>query len=144
MKRRSSAVWKGSGLEGSGTLSMQSGVFDNHPYSAKMRFQNEDGKLGTNPEELIAAAHAGCFNMALAFQLGGAGFTPEELNTKAVLTIEKVDDGFSITSIVLTLTAKVPGIGEEQFMKLAEGAKAGCPVSKVLNTEITLNASLEA
>lgn len=143
MKRRSSAVWNGSGPEGSGTLSMQSGVFDQQPYSAKLRFQNEDGKLGTNPEELIAAAHAGCFNMALAFQLTGAGFEAEELQTDAVLKMEKGDDGWSIVSIALNLKAKVPGISKDKFMELAQAAKAGCPVSKVLNAEITLEASLE-
>lgn len=143
MKRRSSAVWNGSGPEGSGTLSMQSGVFDQQPYSAKLRFQNEDGKLGTNPEELIAAAHAGCFNMALAFQLTGAGFEAEELQTDAVLKMEKGDAGWSIVSIALNLKAKVPGISKDKFMELAQAAKAGCPVSKVLNAEITLEASLE-
>lgn len=143
MKRRSSAVWNGSGPEGSGTLSMQSGVFDQQPYSAKLRFQNEDGKLGTNPEELIAAAHAGCFNMALAFQLTGAGFEAEELKTDAVLKMEKGDAGWRIVSIALNLEAKVPGISEEKFMELAQAAKEGCPVSNVLNAEITLEASLE-
>lgn len=143
MKRRSSAVWKGSGPEGSGTLSMQSGVFDRQPYSAKLRFQNEDGKMGTNPEELIAAAHAGCFSMALAFQLTNAGFEAEELKTDAVLKMEKGDAGWTILSIALTLNAKVPGIDKEKFMQLAQAAKAGCPVSRVLNAEITLDANLE-
>jgi osmotically inducible protein OsmC len=144
MKRRSSAVWKGSGPEGSGTLSMQSGVFDQQPYSAKLRFQNEDGKQGTNPEELIAAAHAGCFSMALAFQLTNAGFEAEEIQTDAVLKMEKGDAGWSIVSITLNLKAKVPGIGKDKFMELAQAAKGGCPVSKVLNAEITLEARLEA
>lgn len=144
MKRRSSAIWNGSGPEGAGTLSMQSGVFDQQPYSAKLRFQNEDGKMGTNPEELIAAAHAGCFSMALAFQLTGAGFTAEEIKTDAVLKMEKGDAGWSIVSIALKLDAKIPGITEEKFMELAQAAKAGCPVSKVLNAEITLEASLDA
>ena len=144
MKRRSSAVWKGSGPEGSGTLSMQSGVFDQQPYSAKLRFQNEDGKQGTNPEELIAAAHAGCFSMALAFQLTNAGFEAEEIQTDAVLKMEKGDAGWSIVSITLNLKAKVPGIGKDKFMELAQAAKAGCPVSKVLNAESTLEARLEA
>lgn len=143
MKRRSSAIWKGSGPEGSGTLSMQSGVFNQQPYSAKLRFENEDGKLGTNPEELIAAAHAGCFNMALAFQLTGAGFTAEELRTDAVLKMEKGEAGWRIVSIALKLNAKVPGITEEKFTELAEAAKAGCPVSQVLNADISLEASLE-
>lgn len=143
MKRRSSAVWNGSGPEGAGTLSMQSGVFDQQPYSAKLRFQNEDGKQGTNPEELIAAAHAGCFSMALAFQLTNAGFEAEEIKTDAVLKMEKGDSGWSIVSIALNLNAKVPGISEEKFMELAQAAKAGCPVSRVLNAEITLDAKLE-
>ncbi len=143
MKRRASAVWRGSGPEGSGLLDMQSGVFDKQPYSARLRFQNEDGKLGTNPEELIAAAHAGCYNMALAFQLTGAGYTAEELTTDAVLSLEKLEEGgWTITSITLKLQAKVPGIGEEEFMALAQGAKDGCPVSKVLNAEISLEVSL--
>jgi len=114
MKRTATAVWKGSGLEGSGTLTTQSRAFDNQPYSTKLRFQNEDGTLGTNPEELIAAAHAGCFNMALSFQLTGAGFVPDELSTKASLTIEKEETGWRIKKMVLDLTGKVPGIDKEK------------------------------
>ncbi len=143
MKRRANSVWKGTGLEGSGTLTTQSKAFDKHPYSTKLRFENEDGKQGTNPEELIAAAHAGCFNMALSFQLSGAGYTPDELNTDAVLTLEKQGEGYAITNIDLNLTASVPGISEDEFNKLAENAKNGCPVSSVLNCDIGLNAKLK-
>ncbi len=142
MKRTATAVWKGSGLEGSGTLTTQSRAFDNQPYSTKLRFQNEDGTMGTNPEELIAAAHAGCFNMALSFQLTGAGFVPDELNTKASLTIEKEDSGWRIKKIVLDLTGKVPGIDKEKFLELADNAKNGCPVSNALSCPIEMNASL--
>ncbi len=142
MKRTSTAVWKGSGLEGTGTLSTQSGVFQNQPYSFKTRFQNEDGKAGTNPEELIAAAHAGCFTMALSFQLGGAGFTADELRTTATVTIEKEGEGFTITTVHLDLKARVPGIDQAKFQELADQAKQNCPVSKVLNAKITLAAQL--
>ncbi len=144
MKRTSTAVWKGSGLEGTGTLSTPSGVFQDQPYSFKTRFQNEDGKAGTNPEELIAAAHAGCFNMALSFQLVGAGFTADELRTTATLTMEKdkEGDGFTITTVHLDLKAKVPGIDQAKFEQLANQAKQNCPVSKVLNATITMAAQL--
>ena len=144
MKRTANAVWKGTGKEGKGTLTTQSGAFKEQPYSFRMRFQNEDGKEGTNPEELIAAAHAGCFNMALAVQLSNAGFTPGELKTEAKLHLETVDGAPTITKIDLTLVAEVPGIGQEKFMELANGAKANCPVSRVLKAaEITLDATLK-
>ncbi|MEM6378519.1 MAG: OsmC family protein [Bacteroidota bacterium] len=136
MKRRATAVWQGDGLTGKGSLSTPSKVFDNTPYNFTARFKNEDGKNGTNPEELIAAAHAGCFNMALSFGLVGAGYVAERLETKAVVTIEQ-DEGsqdFSITSIVLKMNAIVPEISEEKFTELANGAKAGCPISKALST----------
>jgi len=129
-------------MEGSGTLDTQSGVLKKHPYSVKTRFENEDGKKGTNPEELIAAAHAGCFAMALSVELGKEGFTPESLNAEAVLSLDKVDEGWSITKIVLNLDAQVPEISEDQFHDIANGAKKGCPVSKVLNCEIELNYTL--
>lgn len=132
MKRTATAVWHGSGLEGSGTLSGPSGVLAETPYSFKARFQSEDGTAGTNPEELIAAAHAGCFSMALSFQLSGAGFPPTELKTVAEITMEKQDIGWTITQIDLHLDAQVPGIGEAQFHELAAAAKAGCPVSRAL------------
>lgn len=127
-------------------MTTHSGALNNQPYSTKLRFQDEEGRAGTNPEELIAAAHAGCFSMALSFQLANAGFTAEELRTEAVLTIEKEEggNGWGITAVHLNLTGKVPGITSAQFQELAGNAKKGCPVSKVLNAEITLNAVLEA
>jgi osmotically inducible protein OsmC len=142
MKRTAKAIWRGTGSGGLGHLYTQSGTFDGQPYSAKLRFENEDGKLGTNPEELIAAAHAGCFNMALSFQLSNAGFAPEVLTTEAVLTMEKEDAGWSIKKIRLHLEASVPGITVEKFEELAAGAKKNCPVSRVLNCEIELEARL--
>ena len=138
MKRKVVAVWKGDGADGSGVLTAQSGAFNNMPYSFKTRFENDNGKLGTNPEELIAAAHAGCFNMKLSFVLNEANFNPEELNTEAVLTFI---DG-KIISIQLNLQAKIPGINKERFEELAEDAKANCPISSVLNCEIILNTVL--
>jgi osmotically inducible protein OsmC len=125
---------------GTGTISTASGTLATTPYSFRSRF--EQG-TGTNPEELLAAAHAGCFTMALAFQLTGAGKPPESLDTKAEVSIEQVEGGFKISASALTLKAKVPGLSKDEFMKLAEAAKAGCPVSKVLNATITLNAALE-
>lgn len=142
MIRHGSAVWNGTIKEGSGTVTTPSGVLNNTPYSFKLRFEDESGTNGTNPEELIAAAHAGCFSMALSGQLTRAGFTAESLATSAALTLEQKDGGFAITKVHLTLDAKVPGISAEQFHELANAAKAGCPVSKVLNAEITLSATL--
>ena len=142
MIRHGSAVWNGTIKEGSGTVSTPSGVLNNTPYSFKLRFEDESGTNGTNPEELIAAAHAGCFSMALSGQLTRAGFTAESLATSAALTLEQKDGGFAITKVHLTLDAKVPGITAEQFHELANAAKAGCPLSKVLNAEITLTATL--
>ena len=138
MKRKVVAVWKGDGADGSGVLTAQSGAFNNMPYSFKTRFENDNGKLGTNPEELIAAAHAGCFNMKLSFVLNEANYSPEELNTEAILTFV---DG-KIISIQLNLKAKVPGISQKKFEELAEDAKANCPISGVLNCEIILNSVL--
>jgi lipoyl-dependent peroxiredoxin len=132
-KRTASAVWRGTGPDGAGELNGPSGVLDNTPYSAKLRFQNEDGKAGTNPEELIAAAHAGCFIMALSFQLTNAGFTPTELNCSATIDMEKGDSGWGFQKITLDLQGAVPGISEEKFLELANAAKAGCPVSKALS-----------
>jgi osmotically inducible protein OsmC len=137
--RNATAVWSGAGKDGRGTLTTQSGTLKETPYSFNTRFG--DGK-GTNPEELIAAAHAGCFSMALTFQLSGAGHPPERLETKADLAIAQEDGGWRITAVTLNLNAKVPGVSRDEFMKLAEAAKAGCPVSKVLNAEITLKAEL--
>src|SRR6267142_5670120 len=135
MVRKASAVWNGSLKEGKGTVSTESGVLSNAQYSFSTRFEN--GK-GTNPEELIAAAHAGCFSMALSAQLGAAGMTPESINTTATVTLEKVGDGFSVTSSHLDMTARIPGADRGAFQKAAEAAKSGCPISKLLNTKITM------
>ena len=140
MIRKAKAVWRGTGRAGNGNLSTDSGVLAETPYSYKTRFENE---RGTNPEELIAAAHAGCFTMALAFQLSGAGHPPEDLNTRADVSLEQEGAGWKIAAVGLTLKAKVPGLSKDEFMKLAEAAKANCPVSKVLNAKITLDATLE-
>lgn len=131
-KRTASATWKGTGPDGTGTLNGPSGVFQDTPYSAKLRFQNEDGKAGTNPEELIAAAHAGCYIMALSFGLTNEGFTPTELRCSATIHMEKGDSGWGFAQITLNLEAQIPGISEEKFKEMANGAKAGCPVSKAL------------
>ena len=140
IRRNASAKWSGSGKEGNGAITTQSGVLSETPYSFSRRFGDEKG---TNPEELIAAAHAGCFTMALAFQLSGAGHPPEQLDTKADVSLEQIEGGWKIAAVALTLKAKVPGLSRDEFMKLAETAKANCPVSKVLNATITLNATLE-
>jgi osmotically inducible protein OsmC len=140
MIRRAKAVWRGSGRGGNGTLSTDSGVLASTPYSFKTRFENEKG---TNPEELIAAAHAGCFTMALAFGLQGAGYTPTELSTEAAVTLEPEGQGFRISRSALTLRAKVPDLDQSKFAELAGGAEKNCPVSKVLRAEITLDAKLE-
>lgn len=134
--RTARAEWQGTGKEGKGTLSTQSDVLSSTPYGANTRFG--DAK-GTNPEELVAAAHAGCFSMALAFALAGAGFTPTRIATSAAVTIESDGPGFKISKSALKLEATVPNISRDQFQKIAEGAKAGCPVSKVLNADITLD-----
>jgi osmotically inducible protein OsmC len=144
MKRKSSALWQGNGLEGKGSLTSTSGVLNNTPYSFNTRFVSEDGRAGTNPEELIAAAHAGCFSMALSFVLSGAGFIPSELHTEATVTVENVVDHFEIKSSHLELVGIVPGITEEKFIELAGIAKANCPVSMALKAiEITLSAKLK-
>lgn len=142
MKRQARAIWEGTGMEGKGTFSTKSGAIENMPYSFKARFENEDNQLGTNPEELIAAAHASCFGMALSFQLSNAGLTPERLDTEAVLEMAKGDAGWRVTKITLNLDAIVPGASVAQFEELANNAKEGCPISNVLNCEIELNASL--
>jgi osmotically inducible protein OsmC len=143
LKRNATAVWHGDGPTGDGTLTTLSGAFKDQPYSAKTRFQSEDGRAGTNPEELIAAAHAGCFTMALGFQLGNAGHKPTELRTVATVSIEKQDAGWAVTGIQLDVVGKVPGASAEQFQTLAENAKKGCPISKALSaTPITMTAKL--
>jgi osmotically inducible protein OsmC len=141
MIRKASAEWRGGLKDGKGTVSTESGVLANAQYSFSTRF--EDGK-GTNPEELIAAAHAGCFSMALSAQLGAAGITPESVRTSAAVTLEKVGDGFSVTASHLDVTARIPGGDRAAFQKAAEQAKAGCPISKLLNAKITMDAKLEA
>lgn len=138
MIRKVNSIWKGDGADGNGVLTAQSGALNNMPYSFKTRFKNDDGKLGTNPEELIAAALAGCFNMKLSFVLNESNHHPEELNTDALLTFK---DG-QIISIELNLKGKVSGINNETFNELAEEAKNNCPISGVLNCDIILNASL--
>ena len=139
MIRKAKAVWQGTGKDGTGHLTADSGVLANTPYSFKTRFENEKG---TNPEELIAAAHAGCFTMALAFGLQGAGFTPTELSTEAAVTLDKDGPGFKISKSALTLHAKVPNLSEADFARIAGEAKKNCPISKALNATITLDAKL--
>jgi lipoyl-dependent peroxiredoxin len=139
MIRKATAVWHGSGRAGSGNLTSESGVLAATPYSFKTRFENEKG---TNPEELIAAAHAGCFTMALAFGLQAAGFTPTELTTEAAVTLEPEGQGFRISRSALTLRGQVPNLDAAKFAQLAGDAEKNCPVSKVLNAAITLDAKL--
>jgi len=139
MIRKAKAVWRGTGRAGKGQISTDSGALDDTPYSFGTRFENEKG---TNPEELIAAAHAGCFTMALAFQLQGAGYTPTELSTEAAVTLDPEGKGFRISRSALTLRATVPGLDEATFAALAGESEKNCPVSKVLNAEITLDAKL--
>lgn len=141
MKRNAKAVWKGGLKDGKGTISTDSGVLSDTQYSFNTRF--EEGK-GTNPEELIAAAHAGCFSMALSAQLEDAGLTAESIRTTASVRLDKTDVGFAITSVHLDVAARVPGADRQAFETAAQNAKAGCPVSKVLNAEITMDARLEA
>ena len=138
-KRSANAVWTGDLKNGKGSITTESGVLSETPYSFKTRF--EDGK-GTNPEELIAAAHAGCFTMALSLMLGEEGLTAERLETKAVVNLEQKDGGFTIDAVHLTLEAKIPGASQAQFEKAANNAKSGCPVSKLLKAEITMDAKL--
>ena len=139
MVRKASAVWNGSLKEGKGTISTESKVLSNAQYSFSTRFENG---IGTNPEELIAAAHAGCFSMALSAQLGNAGITPESIETTAAVTLEKVEAGFTVTKVHLDVTAKIPGADAAAFEKAAQDAKAGCPISRLLKAEITMTAKL--
>jgi osmotically inducible protein OsmC len=141
MIRKANAIWKGDGRNGTGALTTQSGVLSDTLYGFKTRFENEPG---TNPEELIAAAHAGCFSMALAFGLQAAGFTAEEIHTEAAVTLDPDDDGFKISRSMLTLKAKIPGVDEAEFQALAHAAEKNCPVSKLLKAEIELDAQLIA
>ena len=140
MQRKASAEWKGGLKDGKGTVSSTSGILSNTPYSFTTRFENSPG---TNPEELIAAAHASCFSMALSAQLGAANLTPESITTSATLTMEKLEAGWTISKIHLDVAARVPGISETAFESAAASAKANCPVSRLFKAEITLNAVLE-
>jgi osmotically inducible protein OsmC len=139
INRTGSAIWQGGLKDGHGTISTQSGALDGHPYGFAMRFE---GVRGTNPEELIGAAHAGCFTMALSGILGREGLTAERMDTSARVTLEQKDGGFEITAVHLTLEGRVPGCDAARFQELAEKAKAGCPVSKLLKAEVTLEARL--
>ena len=140
MQRKASAVWKGGLKDGKGTISAPSGVLKETQYSFSTRFENGQG---TNPEELIAAAHAGCFSMALSGQLGAANLTASSIETTATLTLEKLDSGWAITTVHLDVVGRVPGADNAAFQKAAENAKSGCPVSKVLKANITMTAKLE-
>jgi osmotically inducible protein OsmC len=139
MQRKASAVWKGGLKDGKGSLSAPGGVLNNTQYSFATRFENA---AGTNPEELIAAAHAGCFSMALSAQLGGANLTPESISTNVTLSLDKLDSGWTITASHIDVVGKVPGADAATFQKYAEAAEKGCPVSKVLNAKITMSAKL--
>jgi osmotically inducible protein OsmC len=139
MKRNASAVWQGGLMDGKGRLTTNSGVLSDTQYSFNTRF--EEG-VGTNPEELIAAAHAGCFSMALSMMLGEFDINPEQINTTATVSLEKDDSGFSITNVHLEVRARAPGATEKAFSEAAEKAKSGCPVSRALDVKITMNAKL--
>jgi osmotically inducible protein OsmC len=143
LKRNSTAVWHGNGPKGSGSITTLSGAFKDQPYSVNTRFTSEDGRAGTNPEELIAAAHASCFTMALAFQLTNANLEPTELKTLATVSMEKKDIGWTIVEIHLDVQGKVPGATAEKFGELAEAAKKGCPISRALSaTPISMTAKM--
>ncbi|MCY4598433.1 MAG: OsmC family protein [Acidobacteria bacterium] len=141
MDSKASAVWNGSLKDGSGQISSESGVLSSAAYTFATRFE---GSAGTNPEELIAAAHAGCFSMALSAQLGGAGLTPDHVSTTATVTLEQTDGGFAVTKVHLDVSAKIPGAAQAAFDTAAGNAKAGCPISKLLNAEISMDATLES
>jgi osmotically inducible protein OsmC len=140
MKRKASAVWKGDLKTGKGSISTESGVLKETQYSFSTRFENG---VGTNPEELIAASHAGCFSMAFSAELGKAGFTPAAIHTTATITLDKTDAGFTVTESHLDMTASIPGIDQAKFSAIANGAKAGCPISRLLNAKVSLDAKLE-
>lgn len=141
MIKKASAIWKGGFKDGGGTISTETGALKDAPYGFTSRFESGSG---TNPEELIGAAHAGCFSMALSLMLGQAGLTPDKIETHAAVTLEKVGDGFEITSSHLTVSARIPGADQAKFEQIANQAKAGCPVSKLLKAKITMDAALEA
>jgi osmotically inducible protein OsmC len=140
MKRKASAIWRGGLKDGKGTISSESGVLKETQYSFSTRFENG---VGTNPEELIAAAHAGCFSMAFSAELGKAGITPESIHTTATITMEKTDAGFTVTESHLDVTAKVPGADRGKVLEAANAAKAGCPISRLLKANVTMDAKLE-
>lgn len=139
MKKSASAHWEGDLKQGKGTISTESGALKANPYGFNTRFEDAPG---TNPEELVGAAHAGCFSMAFSMLLGEEGFTPDSIDTKATVTLDKQDGGFAVTAVQLEMTAKIPGISKEQFEEIANKAKAGCPISKLLKADISLEASL--
>jgi osmotically inducible protein OsmC len=141
MQRNASAHWSGGLKDGKGTVSSASGILKNTPYSFSTRFESQPG---TNPEELIAAAHAGCFTMALSGQLGAAGMTAQAIDTTATVTLEKLEAGFTVTGVHLQVTAKIPGADQAKFDQAAKNAKEGCPISRLLNTKITMEAKLES
>ena len=141
MKRKANAEWNGGLKDGKGTISTDSGVLKQAQYSFGTRFENG---VGTNPEELIAAAHAGCFSMALSGQLGSANLTPKSIRTTATVNLEKTEEGFTVTAVHLDVLARIPGASEEAFKTAANNAKAGCPISRLLKAEITMDAKLEA
>jgi lipoyl-dependent peroxiredoxin len=140
MKRNASAVWRGGLKDGKGTISSDSGVLKETQYSFSTRFENG---AGTNPEELIAAAHAGCFSMAFSAELGKAGITPESIRTTATVTLDKTDAGFTVTESHLEVTAKIPGADKSKALEIANAAKAGCPISRLLKANITMDANIE-
>lgn len=139
MKRTASAVWKGGLKDGTGLITTETGALSDVPYNFRMRFENEKG---TNPEELVAAAHAACFSMALSMILGEAGMKAESINTKATVTLEQAGNGFSVTSSTLQTEVKIPNADKAAFQKAAEAAKSGCPISRLLNAKITMEATL--
>ncbi len=141
MKKTASAHWQGSLKEGKGTISTESGALKDNPYGFNTRFENAPG---TNPEELIGAAHAGCFSMALSLMLGEEGFTPDSIDTKATVTLDKDGDGFAVTAVHLDMTARIPNIDQATFNEIANKAKTGCPISKLLNADISLDATLQS
>lgn len=140
MKKTASAHWEGNLKQGKGTISTQSSALKNNPFGFNTRFEDTPG---TNPEELIGAAHAGCFSMAFSMLLGEENFIPDSIDTKATVTLEKKSDGFTVTAVQLDMRARIPGINQAKFDEIAGKAKVGCPISKLLNAEITLNATLE-
>jgi len=141
MKKSASAHWEGDLKQGKGTISTQSGALRSNPYGFNTRFEDQPG---TNPEELVAAAHAGCFSMAFSLMLGEEGFTPDSIDTKATATLEKTDEGFTVTTLDLEMEAAIPKIDQKQFEEIANKAKAGCPISRLLNAKITLKARLKS